>query len=93
MGNTLLLGVGGSGRQSLAKMAIFISNHILTFIELIKNYNLKSWRDDIKNILMQTGLDNKQTSFLFTDTQIVTEQMVEDLNSILNSGDVTGIYN
>lgn len=42
---------------------------------------------------MQTGLDNKQTSFLFTDTQIINEQMVEDLNSILNSGDVTGVYN
>lgn len=52
MGNTLLLGVGGSGRQSLAKMAIFISNHILTYIELIKNYNLKSWREDIKQILI-----------------------------------------
>ena len=31
-GNTLLLGVGGSGRQSLAKMAVFISNHVLTYI-------------------------------------------------------------
>jgi dynein heavy chain len=31
-GNTLLLGVGGSGRQSLAKMAIFISNHVLKYI-------------------------------------------------------------
>jgi dynein heavy chain len=55
-GNTLLLGVGGSGRQSLAKMAIFISNHTLTYIELIKNYSMKSWREDIKTILMQTGL-------------------------------------
>lgn len=72
MGNALLLGVGGSGRQSLAKMAIFISNHVLTFIELIKNYNIKSWREDIKKILMQTGLENKQTSFLFVDTQIVS---------------------
>lgn len=44
MGNALLLGVGGSGRQSLAKMAIFISNHALTFIEVIKNYNIRSWR-------------------------------------------------
>jgi dynein heavy chain len=41
---------------------------------------------------METGLQNRQTSFLFTDTQIVDEQMVEDLNSILNSGDVTGVY-
>ena len=93
MGNALLLGVGGSGRQSLAKMAIFISNHILTYIEVIKNYNMKSWREDVKKILMQTGLENKQTSFLFVDTQIVSEQMVEDLNSVLNSGDVTGVYN
>ena len=93
MGNALLLGVGGSGRQSLAKMAIFISNHLLTYIEVIKNYGIRSWRDDIKKILMDTGLENKQTSFLFVDTQIVNEQMVEDLNSILNSGDITGIYN
>lgn len=71
MGNALLLGVGGSGRQSLAKMAIFISNHILTTIELVKNYNIKLWREDIKKILMSTGLQNKQTSFLFTDTQII----------------------
>ena len=54
---------------------------------------MKSWREDIKKILMQTGLENRQTSFLFADTQIVNEQMVEDLNSILNSGDITGVYN
>jgi len=72
----LLLGVGGSGRQSLAKMAVFIAGHVLTYIELIKNYNMKSWREDIKKILMDTGLNNKQTSFLFTDTQIINEQMV-----------------
>lgn len=76
MGNALLLGVGGSGRQSLAKMAIFISDHYLATIEVIKNYNIKSWRENIKKILMQAGLECKKTSFLFIDTQIVDEQMV-----------------
>lgn len=71
MGNALLLGVGGSGRQSLAKMAIFISDHYLATIEIIKNYNIKSWRENIKKILMQAGLESKKTSFLFIDTQIV----------------------
>jgi dynein heavy chain len=41
---------------------------------------------------MSTGLDMKPTTFLFTETQIVHEQMLEDINSVLNSGDVTGLY-
>ncbi len=41
---------------------------------------------------MMAGVENKPVSFLFVDTQIINEQMLEDLNGILNSGDVTGIY-
>jgi dynein heavy chain len=55
-GNCLLLGVGGSGRQSLAKISAFIANQALVGIELIKNYGLKAWREDLKRILMNTGL-------------------------------------
>jgi len=42
--------------------------------------------------LLQAGAENKQTSFLFVDTQIVNEQMLEDINNILNSGDVPNLY-
>jgi dynein heavy chain len=55
-GNALLLGVGGSGRQSLAKISAFIANQVVSGIELIKNYGLKAWREDLKRILMTTGL-------------------------------------
>lgn len=41
---------------------------------------------------MLAGIKNKSVSFLFCDTQIINEQMLEDINNILNSGDVTGIY-
>jgi dynein heavy chain len=41
---------------------------------------------------MIAGMENKQLTFLFCDTQIINEQMLEDLNNVLNSGDVTGIY-
>lgn len=87
------MGVGGSGRQSLSKMATFISNFKLFQIEVIKNYNIKAWREDVKKLLMLAGVENKAVSFLFVDTQIISEQMLEDINNILNSGDVTGIYN
>ncbi|CAD8156782.1 unnamed protein product [Paramecium pentaurelia] len=91
-GNALLLGVGGSGRQSLSRMATFVTNYKLFQIEVIKNYSMRSWREDVKKVLMIAGIENKPVTFLFCDTQIINEQMLEDLNNVLNSGDVTGIY-
>ena len=41
---------------------------------------------------MMAGIEKQETTFLFVDTQIIKEQQVEDINNILNSGDVTGIY-
>jgi dynein heavy chain len=43
--------------------------------------------------LLNAGLQNKPISFLFVDTQIINEQMLEDINNILNSGDVANLYN
>ena len=41
---------------------------------------------------MTAGKDGKETVFLFTDTQIQTESFLEDINNILNSGDVPNLY-
>lgn len=41
---------------------------------------------------MIAGVENKAITFLFVDTQIIKEEMLEDLNGILNSGDVTNLY-
>ena len=55
-GNALLLGVGGSGRQSLSKLATFMSNYKLYNIEVVKGYNMTNWRDNLKFCLMQAGV-------------------------------------
>jgi len=44
-------------------------------------------------LLMQAGVDDKPTVFLFSDTQIVTESFVEDINGILNTGEVPNLFN
>jgi dynein heavy chain len=41
---------------------------------------------------MQAGVKDKPTTFLFSDVQIINERMVEDINNVLNSGDVAGLY-
>lgn len=92
MGNALLLGVGGSGRQSLCRLATSINAFALYQIEVIKGYNMKDWRENLKMCLLGAGTKNKQTIFLLTDTQIVQESMTEDMNGVLNAGDVPQLY-
>lgn len=38
------------------------------------------------------GVDNKPTSFLFNDTQVVDEQFLEIINNILSTGEVASLF-
>lgn len=37
-------------------------------------------------------MEGKNVAFLFTDTQIVVETMLEDLNNVLNSGEIPNLF-
>ena len=41
---------------------------------------------------LSAGLKDNPIVFLFSDTQIKEESFLEDINNILNSGDVPNIY-
>jgi len=92
-GNALLMGVGGSGRQSCCKLANYVMGYRIFRIEITKDYKIdKNWKDDVKNCLLQAGAKRNPTTFLIVDTQIISEKQLEDINNILNTGDVPNIY-
>ena len=41
---------------------------------------------------MNAGAFNLPTVFLFSDTQIVNETFLDDINNILNSGEVPNLF-
>ena len=53
---------------------------------------MKEWREDLCTLLKQSGMEGKPTVFLLPDTQIVKEAFLEDVNAVLNSGDVPNLF-
>ncbi|CAB4069325.1 DNAH [Lepeophtheirus salmonis] len=92
-GHAMLVGIGGTGRQSLAKLATFIARYELFQIEINRTYGLVAWRNDLRKVLKKAGAEGKKVVFLFTDQQIQEESFLEDISMILNTGEVPNLFN
>ena len=63
LGNALLAGVGGSGRQSLTALATHMADFTMFQIELSKNYDNAAWKDDLKRLLRLAGEKGDPNSY------------------------------
>uniref|UniRef100_A0A7N8XCZ9 Dynein, axonemal, heavy polypeptide 9 like n=1 Tax=Mastacembelus armatus TaxID=205130 RepID=A0A7N8XCZ9_9TELE len=91
-GNALLVGVGGSGKQSLCRLAAFLSMLEVFQVTLRKGYGINDLKSDIAALYIKVGVKNIGTVFLHTDAQIPDERFLVLINDMLASGDIPDLF-
>ncbi|KAI9353687.1 dynein heavy chain and region D6 of dynein motor-domain-containing protein [Obelidium mucronatum] len=91
-GNALLVGVGGSGKQSLSRLAAFISSMDVFQITIRKGYSINDLKTDLSALYTKTGLKKLQIMFLLTDSQVADEKFLVLINDMLASGNIPGLF-
>jgi len=91
-GNALLVGVGGSGKQSLARLSAFISSLEPFQIQLRATYGIADLKADLATLYIKAGLKNIGIMFLMTDSQVADEKFLVLINDMLASGEIPELF-
>ena len=95
-GHGMLVGMGGSGRQSLTRLGAHIVGANLKQFQIASGYGRLEWKDDLREMLVACGTapdpEDGLTVFLMTDTQIIDDMFIADVNSLLSSGVVPSLF-
>ncbi|XP_068613056.1 dynein axonemal heavy chain 11 [Brachionichthys hirsutus] len=88
----LLVGVGGSGKQSLARLAAYISSVEVFQMTLSKGYSIQDFKMDLADLFIRTGVKNQRMCLLLTDAQIPDERFLVIINDLLASGEIPDLF-
>ena len=86
--------MGGSGKQSLTKLAAYICGHTLLHLTSARIANPVSYCEDLRAGVRQAGLHCKPVCVLICESDIrpETASVLQLLNSLICTGDVPGLF-
>ncbi|XP_026040676.1 dynein heavy chain 11, axonemal isoform X2 [Astatotilapia calliptera] len=91
-GHGLLVGVGGSGKQSLTRLAAYLSSVEVFQIILSKGYTVQDFKMDLAGLFLKAGVQNKRVALLLSDAQISDDRFLVIINDFLASGEVPEVF-
>jgi dynein heavy chain len=91
-GHALLVGVGGSGKQSLSKLAAHICGYDVRQLAVTSKFSVNDLKDALKEMYKITGVKGNGLVFLLADSQIVNDKFLVYINDILSSGWISDLF-
>lgn len=92
-GNALLVGVGGSGKQSLARLSSFINGQDVLRILVNQSYGMEALKLDLQEFYKKAAVKPASPhAFLMTDGQIADERFLVYINDMLSSGNIPDLF-
>ncbi|RXG65468.1 Cytoplasmic dynein 2 heavy chain 1 [Armadillidium vulgare] len=91
-GSLLMAGRSGVGRRTaVVVMANFYGMKVISPSMAI-GYDVKQFRNDLKQVTQVAGVDGEQVLFLLEDHHLISSAFLEIVNSLLMAGEVPGLY-
>lgn len=91
-GSALLVGVEGSGKQSLARLAAYLAGVSIFKITQSKSYGIANLLEDLRAIYKAAAFQPQPLMLLLTESEIRHESFLEYFNQILMTGEVAGLF-
>lgn len=92
-GHLLLLGVGGSGRRSSARLAAFLSGfETVEPLRAVYSIAISEWQEELKNTLLATGALGKFQVLLVQAEHLIHDQIAEHISAVLELRELPDVF-
>ncbi|KAL8448543.1 hypothetical protein Emed_003723 [Eimeria media] len=89
-GHALLIGVGGSGKRSVATLAIFVAGYNQFCLTPMRSYGEAELKEDLRTLI--TLAARRRQCLLFSDADVKRECFLEYLNNLLTVGTIPALF-
>ena len=90
-GNAVLIGVGGSGKQTATKVASYLCGQKYFRININNAYNLNTFLEDLREVVDTCGKDGHTITFMLTEGDIKESSFLEYVNALLLTGEAPNL--